>query len=261
MIPKQYNGYKRQVTFAITSLIVVISLVLFEIGVEYVVTSRERKWKSHVQTILDELRFNNDDTEQSEPGVGRISEFDELYFKISSSHGIDWRLMCAIGFVESRFNPRANSHRGATGLMQIMPRTGAIFGYSELDLLNPEINIEVANRYYLDIERMMKIPHGTSDRDCIALILASYNGGIGHLFDAQRLTREVGGDPHRWDDVKHALLRLRFEEGYNNPCVKFGSFAGARYTLAYVRDVMAKYEEYIQISDETHHIIAPERIR
>ncbi len=245
---KPYSGLKRQITFITTSLIVLVSLVLFEIGVNYVVESRERKWESHVRVILDELRFNS---VPDEPLVGVISEFDELYYAISESYGIDWRLMSAIGYVESRFNPRATSHRGAVGLMQIMPRTGSIFGYSELELLTPSINIDVANRYYLDIERMMKIPHGTSDRDCIALILASYNGGIGHLFDAQRLTREVGGDPHRWDDVKLALLRLRYEEGYGRDCVKFGSFRGARYTVAYVRDVLAKYDEYLDISDVT----------
>ncbi|MFI3306197.1 MAG: transglycosylase SLT domain-containing protein [Rikenellaceae bacterium] len=243
----RYSGFKRQVTFAVVTLIVVASLVLFEIGVQCVVEIRQHQWESHVQIILDDLRFNST---QEEPFVGEISEFDELYYAISTSHGIDWRLMSAIGYIESRFNPRATSHRGAVGLMQIMPRTGRIFGRSELELLVPSINIDVANRYYLDIERMMKIPHGTSNRDCMALVLASYNGGVGHLFDAQRLTREVGGDPHKWEDVKLALLRLRYVEGYGRECVRFGSFRGARYTVAYVRDVLAKYDEYLSKSEE-----------
>ncbi|MFR9646253.1 MAG: transglycosylase SLT domain-containing protein [Rikenellaceae bacterium] len=176
-----------------------------------------------------------------------LSDYDDIYRKTSDKYGTDWRLMSAIGYVESRFKSHAISKSGAVGVMQIMPRIGAMFGHTEIELLNPEISIDIANRHYLDIERMLKIPHGTSNHDCICLILASYNGGIGHLFDAQRLTRADKKDPHKWDYVKYRLVRLRFEEVYTNPLVKFGEFKGARYTLAYVRDVMLKYNEYIAL--------------
>ncbi len=173
-----------------------------------------------------------------------ISYYDELFREASTPYGHDWRLMSAIAYVESRFKPHAISYSGAVGLMQIMPRIGRSFGFTPMELLDPEINVRVANMLVLNIESMLSLPSNITLRDKYSLILASYNGGIGHVFDAQRIARRQGGDPHVWSNVVSPLLQLRDSAVYNSELVRFGSFHTAGHTVAYVRDVMRKFDEY-----------------
>ncbi len=197
--------------------------------------------------ILDEvLIVSQADTEHY------ISYYDELFREIAVQHDIHWCLISAIAYVESRFKAHAQSSTGAIGLMQIMPRIGRSLGVEPVDLFDPEVNVRTAILHYRDIERMLKIPQKTSRRDRISLILASYNGGIGRVFDAQRLARSAGGDPHKWADVSQGLLDLRFiDDDTPNELVRFGSFKTARYTVRYVKDVLTKYEEYLERTAES----------
>ncbi len=176
-----------------------------------------------------------------------ISPYDELFINLSDRYNTDWRLMSAIGYCESRFMPYAKSYGGAVGIMQIMPRTGRIYGYDEKYLTNPEHNIEIANIHYKDIERMLRIPSETSFSDRASLILASYNGGIGHVFDAMRLARSEGhADPHLWSVVRRYIALLRLPEYYERECVYCGRFNSAYMTIRYVEDVMKRYRLYCE---------------
>lgn len=175
-----------------------------------------------------------------------ISYYDELFREIAVQHNIHWCLLSAIAYVESRFKPHAVSYSGAIGMMQIMPRIARSMGIDPKDLYDPAINVRAAIRHYKDINRMLAMPDSTAPRDRISLILASYNGGVGRVFDAQRLTRIKGGDPHLWCDVEPCFLLLREvdEEHDHAHAVRFGNYKMAHYTVNYVRDVLSKYDEY-----------------
>ena len=83
----------------------------------------------------------------------------------------------------------------------------------------------------------------------MSLILASYNGGIGHVTDARRLARQHGENPDSWDVVSR-YLRLKAEpEYYQSEVVRYGRFTGSRQTLAYVRDVMGRYDKYCRLAE------------
>ncbi len=82
-----------------------------------------------------------DETSQKSAEVTIISEFDLLFKEISNQEGNDWRLMSAIAYHESRFKPEVSSPVGATGLMQVMPRTAEQFGISREELWDVETNI------------------------------------------------------------------------------------------------------------------------
>lgn len=198
-------------------------------------------WQSPAGEIVDNIIYRDNPRHF-------ISHYDDLFLEISTRHGNHWCLMSAIAYVESRFKPHAVSRSGAVGLMQVMPRIGIIYGVARHELLEPRRNIETGNIHYNAIERMLDIPQGTMERDRISLVLASYNGGIGHVFDAQRLARVAGEDPHTWEAVARGLMRLRTAEGYSHPAVRFGSFRAAAYAVRYVDDVMAKYDEYMTSS-------------
>lgn len=209
-------------------------------GLNSIDLSYAGEWVSPMTLLFEEI-FDSVDHHAS----SHISIYDEIFREVSLSMGNDWRLMAAISYVESRFRYDIRSNTGAVGLMQIMPRMGRHYGCDVVQLLDPRINITVANLLYDDIERMLKMPKESPERDKISLALACYNGGIGHLYDAQRLTRRAGQDPHRWGDVAPHLRSLRREEIYTDSLVRHGSFKSAGWTIRYVRDVLEKYDEYV----------------
>ncbi len=90
----------------------------------------------------------------------------ELVRKASAEHGVDPFLVSAIIHVESAYNPRALSPKGAEGLMQLMPETGRRWG--SRDAFDPEDNIRAGVRYFRYLQDMFK-----DDR----LALAAYNAG------------------------------------------------------------------------------------
>lgn len=177
-----------------------------------------------------------------------ISEFDSLFKEISNQEGNDWRLMSAIAYHESRFKPEVSSPVGATGLMQVMPRTAEQFGVSREDLWDVETNITVGNMVFKKITQMLKLPESTSTEDKLSLYLAAYNGGVGHIFDAQRLARAHGENPYSWSVVSHYLKLKGQPQYYNHEVVKCGRFSGSGETLAYVDKVMRHYNHYCSIA-------------
>jgi soluble lytic murein transglycosylase-like protein len=96
----------------------------------------------------------------------------------AQTHGLDYALVKAVTATESAFNPNAISHKGAVGLMQIMPATAAQYGVRSepgvsvtQKLKVPDVNIQVGTRLLADLFRLYP--------DRIDLVLAAYNAGQG----------------------------------------------------------------------------------
>ena len=158
------------------------------------------------------------------------------------------RLMAAIAYHESRFTPDITSSRGACGLMQIMPSVAEQFDVPESLIADPATNVWLANKLLSKIGESLRFPAGTSDEDRMSIILACYNGGIGHVNDARRLARVHGEDPNSWEVVARYLTLKSEPEYYENEVVKCGRFTGSRQTLAYVKDVIGRYDKYCRIA-------------
>lgn len=177
-----------------------------------------------------------------------ISAYDNLIRSISEREGHDWRLMSAIAYHESRFTADITSRSGACGLMQIMPSVARHFNVPAESISDPETNIWLANKLLSTISTTLRFPEGTSEKDRMSIILASYNSGIGHVNDARRLARLHGENPNSWEVVAR-YLRLKAEpEYYESEVVKCGRFTGSRQTLAYVDDVIGRYDKYCRIA-------------
>ena len=121
-----------------------------------------------------------------------ISAYDNLIRRISEEEGHDWRLMSAIAYHESRFMPDLTSRSGACGLMQIMPSVARHFEIPTERIADPATNIWLANKLMTEIQSTLRLPEGTPEKDRMSIVLASYNGGIGHVSDARRLARVHG---------------------------------------------------------------------
>lgn len=177
-----------------------------------------------------------------------ISAYDNIIRRISEEEGHDWRLMSAIAYHESRFTPDITSRSGARGLMQIMPSVARHFDVPKERLGDLQTNIWLANKLLSEIQKTLRLPAGVSEKDRMSLVLASYNSGIGHVSDARRLARANGEDPNSWEVVARYLQLKAQPEYYQNEVVKSGRFTGSRQTLAYVNDVMGRYDKYCRIA-------------
>ncbi len=177
-----------------------------------------------------------------------ISAYDNIIRNISEQEGHDWRLMSAIAYHETRFTHDIVSRSGARGLMQIMPSVARQFNVPTEAIGDLQTNIWLANKLLSEIQRTLRLPAGISERDRMSLVLASYNSGIGHVSDARRLARVNGEDPNSWEVVARYLQLKADPAYYRSDVVKCGRFTGSRQTLAYVDDVIGRYDKYCRIA-------------
>ncbi|MDA3899145.1 MAG: transporter substrate-binding domain-containing protein [Spirochaetes bacterium] len=170
-----------------------------------------------------------------------ISAYDNMIRNYSYIVNWDWRLIAALIYQESRFNPRARSWAGAGGLMQLMPKTAAILGVT--DRYDPEQNIFGGIRHLKSLSEQWKdrVP---GEKNRLKFILASYNAGSGHVSDAQRLAAKYGKDPLLWDNnVEDFIIKLSSPEYYNDSVVDHGYCRGSE-PYNYVRIILSRYEMY-----------------
>ena len=171
---------------------------------------------------------------------GQISPYDDLFKRYASRLDWDWELLASIAFQESRFNANVRGWSGATGLMGIMPSTARAFGSSPHKLTDPEESVRVG------VECLFRFRKGLSrikdPEEKIKFTLASYNAGLGHVYDAQRLAEKYGRDPLRWDGNVAEYIRLKSDpKYYNDPVVKHGYLRGTE-TFLYVKEVLQRFK-------------------
>jgi membrane-bound lytic murein transglycosylase F len=176
---------------------------------------------------------------------GVISKWDALFKKYAPLASIDWRLMAALCYQESCFDPMATSWAGACGLMQIMPTTAANIGLTVDKLYDPESNVAASAQLINQLITLFRDVPDESER--LKFVLASYNGGPGHVRDAMSLAEKYGEDGYVWDVVADYILKLSQPAYYRDPVVKCGYMRGTE-THDYVYSVKERYEEYTGVA-------------
>jgi membrane-bound lytic murein transglycosylase F len=131
----------------------------------------------------------------------RLPLYQALFREAATESGIDWRLLAAIGYQESRWDEAAVSTTGVQGLMMLTAETAARVGVH--DRADARDSIRGGARYFRLVERT--IPRRIPEPDRTWLTLAAYNVGYGHLEDARVLTQRRGQDPDSWPDVRANL--------------------------------------------------------
>lgn len=168
-----------------------------------------------------------------------LSPYDELVKQESLKYGLDWRLITSQMYQESRFNPNARSFAGALGLLQVMPRTGKQFGYT--NLTDPENGI-AAGLAYLDWLEA-RFPADLDLAEKLYFTLASYNAGYGHVSDARTLARRLGKDPDQWfGNVEEAMLLLAKPQYARQ--ARYGYVRGSE-PVKYVQQIQERYLAYV----------------
>lgn len=174
-------------------------------------------------------------------GKGVISAYDALFKQAAVTAGCDWRLIAAMCYQESCFDPQAESWAGAKGLMQLMPATAQSVGVAADKIFEPAENVTGAGRVLRGLFAAFSDIKSPAER--VKFVLASYNGGAGHVRDAMALARRDGRDAGRWSDVGEYVLKLSDPRYYRDPLVKYGYMIGQE-TYSYVASVCDRYRAY-----------------
>jgi len=180
---------------------------------------------------------------------GIISVYDSLFKKYAPVAGYDWFLLAAVAYQESRFTTNRSSWAGAVGLMGLMPRTAAIYGVTGDDLKDPEQSVMAGAEYIKYLSKLFrKIP---DPRQRIKFVLASYNGGNAHIYDAMALANKYDDDPNIWDNSVEKYIELKSKpEYYNDSVCKYGYLRGTE-VVNYVAQVTSNWEKFKSL--ETYH--------
>ncbi|MDR1592481.1 MAG: transglycosylase SLT domain-containing protein [Prevotellaceae bacterium] len=178
---------------------------------------------------------------------GAISPYDSIFKTVASVVGWDWQMLAAVAYHESRFNPETVSSAGAMGLMQLMPRTAARYGLDSATVYQPEANIKAATGYLKTLNAIFAAVEHPDERACF--MLAAYNAGQGHVFDAMALARKFGDNPQVWHNSVEKYLKLKSNPLYYNDTVcRYGYFR-ANHTVRYLNDVFTTYKRYMGMTD------------
>ncbi|MBS0379799.1 MAG: membrane-bound lytic murein transglycosylase MltF [Proteobacteria bacterium] len=137
----------------------------------------------------------------------RLPPFRAWFEEAATQTGIDWRLLAAVGYQESKWDPRAVSGDGAVGVMMLTADTAQAMGIKDRN--NPAQSIDGGARYLAQVREM--IPDRIAEPDRTWLTLAAYNVGFGHLEDARIIAQSRGKNPDSWADVRAALPLLAQE--------------------------------------------------
>ena len=172
---------------------------------------------------------------------GVISSFDPIIKKEAQAIGWDWRLLAAVIYQESGFDPEATSHLGAVGLMQVMPETSLELGFEAYE--EPQDNIHVGAYYLKYLEnKFNKFELDTLEQ--IKFTLAAYNAGLGHVLDAIRLAESYGKNPKVWNNnVDYFILHKSQPEIYRDSVARSG-YCDGKQTFNFVNNIIENYTHY-----------------
>lgn len=204
-------------------------------------TDRQRTETAALLKRYFEMAKSDPYTAAMDLSKGYMSVYDDIFRRHAKKLGWDWRLLAAQGFTESHFDTTQVSWAGARGIMQIMPSTARIYGLNASNIANPEANIRAATEIIKTLDKAFS-SRVRDPQERIKFILAAYNAGPAHIYDAINIAKKVGLDPEKWDDnVAEALLMKSNPAYFNDRSVcKYGYFRG-RQTYVYVKEVFKNY--------------------
>jgi len=115
--------------------------------------------------------------------------------------GIDWRLLAALAYQESQWDPLATSPTGVRGIMMLTEDTADRLRVS--NRLDPRQSILAGAKYLADLRDAL--PGSIEEPDRTWLALAAYNLGMGHMNGGRAIAEGLGKNPDSWYDMKSVL--------------------------------------------------------
>ena len=176
------------------------------------------------QRFLEDTRWVSNPASDAE--MARFEQMAELFRQYAGRYDLDWILLTAQGYQESRLDHSARSSAGAVGVMQLLPSTAAELNVGDITELDN--NIHAAAKYIrFMIDRYYDEPD-VDEEDRFLLALASYNAGPRRVRELRVEARAEGLDPNQWFDHVEVIAARRI----------------GRETVDYVRNIYKYYVAY-----------------
>ncbi|MGB7800041.1 transporter substrate-binding domain-containing protein [Buttiauxella sp.] len=169
----------------------------------------------------------------SEEELDKFYQVTEIFRKYGEQYNVDWLMMAAQGYQESRLDQTVRSKSGAIGVMQVLPTTGKELNVGDIRLIDPNINAGVKyirfmrDRYFAD-EKM-------TDLNKLLFTFASYNAGPAKIARLRKEAVTKGFDPNVWFNNVERIAQLRI----------------GNETVQYVSNIFKYYVAYQLIMEQT----------
>ncbi len=179
----------------------------------------------------------------------RLSKYQAFFEKAAKEQDVDWRLIAAMGYQESHWNPDAMSPTGVRGIMMLTLKTAKEMNIK--NRLDPESSISGGAKYFKQtLDRMDK---NITEPDRTWMAMAAYNIGYGHIQDAREITGKLNKNPSLWVDVKQALPLLAKSKWYKQ--TRYG-YARGWEPVRYVENIRSYYD-ILKWVDESDTVTTP----
>ena len=173
----------------------------------------------------------------------RLPDYQRYFEAAGKRYDLDWRLVAALAYQESHWDPEAESLSGVKGLMMLTQKTAEDLGVNSR--LDPVEAIFAGARYFAHLHK--RVGPEVSEPGRTYMALAAYNLGLGHLDDARRLAKRLGRNPDLWQDVRSTLPLLRKERYYQT--VPHGYARGTE-AVRYVDRIRTYYRILVQTTED-----------
>jgi membrane-bound lytic murein transglycosylase F len=170
-----------------------------------------------------------------------LPQYRKMFQAAQASTGIDWRLLAALAYQESQWDPLATSPTGVRGMMMLTEDTADHLRVS--NRLDANLSIRAGAQYLSDLRDLL--PSSTKEPDRLWLALAAYNLGMGHLNGARGVAQGLKANPDSWYEMKKVLPLLARPEYYNR--LKSGKARGGEAVIMVENiriyaDILNRYE-------------------
>lgn len=160
----------------------------------------------------------------------RLPKYKKFFVDAGKKYAIPWKLLAAIAYQESHWNPKAKSFTGVRGMMMLTNATAKLLGVN--NRVDPKQSIVGGTRH---IKQMIKfVPKEVIGENRLKFALAAYNVGMGHIHDARKLAKRLGYNQNIWSDLKQVLPLLSKKKYYKS--LKHG-YARGEEPVKYVESI------------------------
>ncbi|VAW53268.1 Membrane-bound lytic murein transglycosylase F (EC 4.2.2.n1) [hydrothermal vent metagenome] len=165
----------------------------------------------------------------------RLTKYLGMYHDAANKYNLDWKLIAAMGYQESHWNPKARSRTGVRGIMMLTLETAKVVGVK--NRLDAKSSIFGGAKYLDKIRR--RFPKDLTEPDRTWYAMAAYNVGYYHVRDAQKILKKQGKDPNKWTNMQHALPLLTEKKWYKKS--QYG-YARGWEPVKYVTNIRRYYD-------------------
>ncbi|MQY51142.1 membrane-bound lytic murein transglycosylase MltF [Rhodocyclus tenuis] len=158
----------------------------------------ERLDQADIEGFLDRMR-------------NTLPQYRDLFQEAQARTGIDWRLLAALAYQESLWNPQATSTTGVRGMMMLTTETADRLRVS--NRLDARQSVLAGARYLAELRD--SLPSSVRGPDRLWMAVAAYNLGLGHMNGARSIASSLKVNPDAWYEMKKVLPLLARPDYYH----------------------------------------------